>query len=63
METTAAILMTLTVWLGLAAVVAVAARNRERSAVLYFLVSVVASPILAIILLAISGGLQSKRKA
>jgi hypothetical protein len=46
------------VWIGFAVAVAVAARHRQRSAVLYFLCSALMSPILAIILLGISGGVR-----
>ena len=47
------------IWVGFAIAVAIAAHHRRRSSVLYFLASLVLSPILAIILLAISGGLKA----
>jgi len=50
------------IYIGFAIAVAVAAHHRRRSSVLYFLASLVLSPILAIILLAISGGLTATRR-
>ena len=51
------------IWVSFAIAVAVAAHHRRRSSVLYFLASLVLSPILAIILLAISGGLKATRRS
>jgi len=50
------------IWVGFAIAVAIAARNRRRSSVLYFLTSLLFTPILAIILLAISGGLKATQR-
>jgi hypothetical protein len=49
-------------WIGFAIAVAIAAHNRRRSSVLYFVTSLLLSPILAIILLGISGGLKANQR-
>jgi hypothetical protein len=51
------------IYVGCAVAVGVAARQRARSAVLYFLASLILSPILAIILLGISGGVKAPQGA
>lgn len=45
-------------WCGFAVMVAVAARNRHRSGTLYFICALLLSPIIAAILLGVSGGLR-----